>query len=205
MGALLRDQQGLLSHAGINIDLRCSSYHLLDRLLPVERVAKGLIPTAPVAAVTGALQWIGRDAFRRHPFNPAYQVNGEDVELCFDVQQHLDQQVWLCTEASAIHEAETTRSQDPLQAGNSADQLRLRARARHFLDHATGEQLRVLLQQQQRESQLLRDLVQDAHSGLELKAEELRQRLEEQEQVLLSLREERLRLRDQLDAREGCR
>ena len=33
-------------------------------------------------------------------------------------------------------------------------------------------------------------------------AEELRKHLEEQERVLLSLREERLRLRDQLDARE---
>ena len=140
------------------------------------------------------------------------------MELCFDVQQHLDQQVWLCTEASAIHEAETTRSQDPLQAGNSADQLLLRARTRHFLDHATGEQLRVLLQQQQRESQLLRDLVADDLPRLQAKeaqiraleqdfgnAEDLRQRLEEQETVLLSLREERLRLRDQLDAREDCR
>ena len=43
-----------------------SSYHL-DRLLPMDRVAKGMIPTAPVAAVTGALQWIGRDAFQRNP------------------------------------------------------------------------------------------------------------------------------------------
>ena len=218
VGALLRDQQGLLSHAGINTDIRCSSYHPLDRLVPVEQVAKGLIPTAPVAAVTGALQWIERDAFRTHPFNPAYQVNGEDVELCFDVQQHLDQQVWLCTEASAIHEAETTRSQDPLQASNSADQLRLRARTRHFLNHATGAQLRVLVQQQQRESQLLRDLVRNDLPRLQAKearlraleqefgnAEELRQRLEEQDTVLLTLREERLRLRDQLDAHEGCR
>ena len=137
-------------------------------------------------------------------------MNGEDVELCFDVQQHLDQQVWLCTEASAIHEAETTRSQDPLQAGNSADLLRLRARIRHFLDHATSEQLRVLLQQQQRESQLLRDLVKDdLPKDARLRefdnAEELLQHLKEQDKVLLSLREERLRLRDQLDAHEGCR
>ena len=36
-------------------------------------------------------------------------------------------------------------------------------------------------------------------------AEELRQHLEEQERVLLSLREERLRLRDRLDARKDCR
>ena len=218
VGALLRDQQGLLTHAGINFDLRCSSYHLLDRLLPVERVAKGLIPTAPVAAVTGALQWIGRDAFRQHSFNPAYQVNGEDVELCFDVQEHLDQQVWLCTEASAIHEAETTRSKDPLQTANSADELRLRARTRSFLNNATGEQLRVLLLQQQQESQLLRDLVRDELPRLQAKearlraleqefgnAEELRQRLKEQDTVLLTLREERLRLRGQLDAHEGCR
>ena len=75
----------------------------------------------------------------------------------------------------------------------------------------------MLLQQQQRESQLLRDLVRDDLPRLQTKeallraleqefgnAEELRQRLEEQDTVLLSLREERLRLRDQLDARESC-
>ena len=49
-------------------------------------------------------KWRGRRALPRHA-------------------KHLDQQVWLCTEASAIHEAETTRRQDPLQSGNSADQL----------------------------------------------------------------------------------
>ncbi|MCB4406958.1 hypothetical protein [Synechococcus sp. MU1642] len=201
VGALLRDNQGFLSHAGINFDLRCSSYHLLDRVLPVARIAEGLIPSAPVAAVTGALQWIDRDAFLRHPFNSEYLVNGEDVELCLDVQQHLGQEVWLCSDASAIHDAETTRSQDPLQAGNSADELRLRARTRNFLDQATGEQLRVLLQQQQRESQLLRDELQQECGN----AKQLRLRLKEQEAVLLSLREERLRLRDQLDAKEDCR
>ena len=157
----------------------------------------GMIPTAPVAAVTGvAMDWTDT----REPLQPAYQVNGEDGALLRRAQ-HLDQQVWLCTEASAIHEAETTRSQDPLQAGNSTDQLRLRARTRHFLDNATGEQLRVLLQQQQRESQLLRDLVQDELPRLQAKeeglraleqefgnAKELRQRLEEQDTVLLTLR-----------------
>ena len=205
VGALLRDQRGFLSHAGINFDMRCSSYHLLDRLLPVKKIAKGLIRSAPVGAVSGALQWIERDTFLRHPFNSSYQVNGEDVELCLDVQQHLGQQVWLCTEASAIHDAETTRSKDPLQAGNSADELRLRARTRQFLDQTTGEQLRVLLQQQQRESQILRDLVRDKLEQETGNEKQLRQRLQEQETVLLSLREERLRLRDQLDAQEGYR
>ena len=68
----------------------------------------------------------------------------------------------------------------------------------------------MLLQQQQRESQLLRELVRkDLPKDARLRefgnAEELLQRLKEQDKVLLSLREERLRLRDQLDAREGCR
>ena len=134
------------------------------------------------------------------------------------MQEHLGKQVWLCTEASAIHEAETTRRPRPLQSGNSADQLRLQARTRQFIDNATAEQLRVLLQQQQRESQLLRDLVVNELPRLQAKeaqirmleeefgnAEALRQRLEEQETVLLSLREERLRLRDQLNARKDCR
>ena len=131
-------------------------------------------------------------------------MNGEDVELCLDVQQHLGKQVWLCTAATAIHEAETTRRQDPRQAGNSADQLRLRARTRHFLDHTTEEQLRVLLQQQQLEAQLLRDQVRNGLQEGFCNARQLQQRLQEQETVLLALREERLKLRDQLDKREGC-
>ena len=149
-----------------------------------------MIPSAPVAAVTGALQWIERDTFLEHPFNSEYEVNGEDVELCLDVQEHLGQQVWLCTEASAIHNAETTRSQDPLQAGNSVDELRLRARTRQFLEHAPENSCEVLLQQQQlsRNPNCSRDELDQEFGN----AKQLRQRLEEQETVLLSLREERL-------------
>ena len=77
----------------------------------------------------------------------------------------------------------------------------MRARTKHFLAQATEEQLRVLLQQQQRESQLLRDELQQECGS----AKQLRLRLQEQETVLLSLREERLRLRDQLSAGEDCR
>ena len=216
VGALLRDQHGLLSHAGINFDSRCSSYHLLDRLLPAER--SDLTPTGPVAAVTGALQWIRREDFRRQPLNTAYRVCGEDVELCLDIQQYLSKQVWLCAEARAVHEAETTRSTQANQQGDSADLIRLRARTRAFLEQADADQLRVLLMQQQRESQQLRDLVREdlprlqameAHlTALEQEfgsAEEMRQQRDEDQAVLLSLREERLRLREKLDALETCR
>ena len=191
VGALLRDQHDLLSHAGINFDQRCSSYHLLDRMLSTNDI--GAITSAPAAAVTGALQWITRHDFQQHPFNETYIVCGEDVELCMDVQQDLKKQVWLCTEATAVHESETTRSQDESQAANSEDEMRLRARVKGFIEQASKKQLKVLLMQQQRESMHLRDLVA-GQLGEELKLER-----EEQEKVLLDLREERLRLKQQLE------
>ena len=195
VGALLRDQHDLVSHAGVNFDTRCSSYHLLDRMLNTSDI--GAIPSAPVAAVTGALQWIARNDFQQHPFNTAYKVCGEDIELCMDMQQDLKKQVWLCAEATAVHEAETTRSQDESQAGNSEDQIRLRARVKAFIEQASKKQLKVLLMQQQRESMHLRDLVA-GQLGEELKLER-----EEQEKVLLDLREERLRLKQQLELAGG--
>ena len=188
VGALLRDQHDLVSHAGVNFDTRCLSYHLLDRMLSTSDI--GAISSAPVAAVTGALQWITRQDFQLHPFNTAYNVCGEDIELCMDVQQDLKKQVWLCTEATAVHEAETTRSKDESQAANSEDQIRLRARVKAFIEQASKKQLKVLLMQQQRESMHLRDLVAGQ--------EELKLMREEQERVLLDLREERLRLKQQL-------
>ena len=203
VGALLRDQHDLISHAGVNFDLRCSSYHLLDRILSSSKLAN--IPSAPVPAVTGALQWIARQDFQQHPFNTAYHVCGEDIELCMDVQQDLKKQVWLCTDATAVHEAETTRSQDETQAGNSEDLIRLRARVQAFIEQASKKQLKILLMQQQRESMHLRDVVADQTGQLEI-AEELeleRKKREEQEKVLLDLREERLRLKQKLELTGG--
>ena len=113
------------------------------------------------------------------------------------MQQDLKKQVWLCTEATAVHEAETTRSQDESQAGNSEDQIRLRARVKTFIEQASKKQLKVLLMQQQRESMHLRDLVA-GQLGEELKLER-----GEQEKVLLDLREERLRLKQQLELAGG--
>ena len=143
------------------------------------------------------MQWIARHDFQQHPFNETYIVCGEDVELCMDVQQDLKKQVWLCAEATAVHESETTRSQDESQAGNSEDQMRLRARVKAFIEQASKKQLKTLLMQQQRESMHLRDLVA-GQLGEELKLER-----EEQEKVLLDLREERLRLKQQLELAGG--
>tara|TARA_B100001939_G_scaffold338489_1_gene344134 strand:+ start:643 stop:1572 length:930 start_codon:yes stop_codon:yes gene_type:complete len=194
VGARLRDQKGKLTHAGIQFDSKYSSYHPLDQL--IEASDTTLSPGGPVAAVTGALQWIRRQDFINQPYNTNYQVCGEDVELCLDVQEHLHQQVWLCNTATAIHESETTRSQQPDQGMNSVDLLRLRARTQSFIERATTDQLRVFLKQQQRESQQLRDLIREDLMD--------RQILEsEQERILMDMREERLRLKQELEILKG--
>ena len=115
-----------------------------------------------------------------------------------DVQQHLDQQVWLCTEASAIHEAKQPAARTRFRPATAPISLLARPHTelpgychrRTVARAATATATRI-------------PIVARSGAGRRsrLEAEELRQRLEEQEKVLLSLREERLRLRDQLDAR----
>ena len=229
VGAVLRDQQGRLTHAGINFDSRGSAYHLLDRLIPADRPE--VTPTGPVAAVTGALQWIRRDDFQRIQLNENYKVCGEDVELCLDVQQTLGQQVWLSGESCAIHESESTRSTQEGQGGNSEDLTRLRARVRSFLSQATPAQLQRFLQQQQWESHQLREIVihqlpellarvheleplqaevdrlrsieeqiKDLEEELRGRVNDLEEELRARDLVLMDLREERLRLKQRNEA-----
>ena len=194
VGARLRNNKGQLTHAGIQFDSKYSSYHPLDQL--IESSQTRLSPGGPIAAVTGALQWIRRRDFLKHPYNTSYKVCGEDVELCLDVQEYLHQQVWLCNQATAIHESETTRSQQPNQSNNSADMLRLRVRTKSFIEQASADQLRLMLGQQQRESEQLRDLISN-------KRPEYDQTKQEYERILLELREDRLKLKQELELIRG--
>jgi hypothetical protein len=211
---------------GINFDLRGSAYHILDQLVPANNPQ--LKTTGPVMAVTGALQWIRRSDALATPLNESYQVCGEDVELCLDLQQ-LGKQVWLCGEAEAIHEAESSRSHQPDQAANSADLLRLRSRYHDFVVQASPAQLQLLLEKQQWESMWLRDLIQqrkmlfeeriipikehistieerlmtieERHAELDLKREIELQGLRHDARALEDLNEERLRLKALLQRR----
>ena len=194
VGARLRDQEGKLAHAGIQFDNKYSSYHPLEKL--IKSTEKDLSPSGPVAAVTGALQWISHNDFLKLFYNTNYQVCGEDVELCLDVQEHMNQQVWLCNQATAIHESETTRSKEPDQSQNSPDLLRLRARTKSFIDQANADQLRIMLRQQQRESQQLRDLINHEFT------EDDRTK-KDHERILIELREDRLRLKQQIELIKG--
>lgn len=157
VGAMLRNKAGEICHLGINFDLRGSAYHILDKLMPANQPE--LKRTGPVVAVTGALQWIRRSDALATPLNESYRVCGEDVEICLDLQQQLGKQVWLCAEAEAIHEAESTRAQQPDQAAASEDLLRLRSRYHDFALQASTTQLQLLLEKQQWESMWLRDLI----------------------------------------------
>jgi len=162
VGALLRNGQDRLCHLGIHFDPEGSAYHALDGLWThheANRVASG-----PVPAVTGALQWIRRNDLQTLGLNEAYAVCGEDVELCLDVQQRLGQQVWLCAEAQAIHQGESTRTQQPGQGANPHDQERLQQRYQAFVQQASPDQLRLMLGRHQWESAQLRALVDDLAS-----------------------------------------
>ena len=200
VGAVLSTASGMLCHAGINFDIRGSAYHILDQLVPADQPSVAV--TGPVAAVTGALQWIRRADALAQPLNEHYRVCGEDVEVCLDVQQHLGKQVWICAEAHAIHEAESTREQQPDQAANSEDLLRLRSRYHSYLAQASAEQLRRLLAQQQSESQQLRQLLQERHALLDDRRAALEmelQKLRQDAQAIDDLQEERLRLKSLLE------
>ena len=198
VGARLRDKKGRLTHAGIQFDSKYSAYHPLDRLVNSSNMM--LSPGGPVAAVTGALQWIRRKTFLKQPYNTKYEVCGEDVELCLDIQQNLKQEVWLCNEATAIHESETTRNKEPNQVQSSKDLLRLRARTQKFIDEASPGQLRVLLHQQQRESQQLRDFINEQLPKLKSNEND---REVEQKRILIELNQERLRLKQDIELMRG--
>jgi hypothetical protein len=213
VGAVLRNKAGEIGHVGINFDLRGSAYHILDQLVPASNPE--LKTTGPVVAVTGALQWIRRSDALATPLNESYRVCGEDVELCLDLQQQLGKQVWLCGEAEAIHEAESSRAHQPDQAANSEDLLRLRSRYHDFVLQASPAQLQLLLEKQQWESMWLRDLIQqrnmlfdervmtieERHAQLDLKKEIELQGLRHDARALEDLNEERLRLKALLERR----
>ena len=214
VGARLRDKNGLLTQAGIQFDSQDSSYHPLDRL--VESSKPRSSPRSPLAAVTGALQGIRRGAFLKQPLHTRHHICDEDVKLCLDIQQLLNQVVLKCNQATAIHEWGTTRSQQPDQEQNSEDLLRLRAWTEKLLNQACADQLRVLLEQQQRELQTLRDPVRNELPRLKAqKAEFFKQRQfydnmvntrdleQEGKQVLFDLPEKRLRLKQDLELLPG--
>jgi GT2 family glycosyltransferase len=195
VGALLRNGQDRLCHLGIHVDPEGSAYHVLDRQWPHHQAAR--VASGPVLAVTGALQWIRRSDLQTLGLNEAYAVCGEDVELCLDVQQHLGKQVWLCAEAQAIHQGESTRTQQPGQGANPHDQERLQLRYQAFVQQASPDQLRLMLGRQQWESTQLRALVDDLVSRHTIQMDDLTSRHANQLETLITSHNLRTALQQQ--------
>jgi GT2 family glycosyltransferase len=171
VGARLRHSNGLLAHAGMAFDTRNNAYHVLENLLPAD-CDWATEADRPVPVVTGALMLLARNTFQQLRFQEQYRQCGEDVELCLDLRQHLNQHVWLCAGASGIHESETTREKQENQDYLSEDKVRMRARYCQFLSEASTDQLQLELRNSQQEAHLLRKVVQSR--SIENKSESLK-------------------------------
>ena len=204
VGARLRHANGLLAHAGIAFDARNNAYHPLENLLPAD-CDWATEADRPVPAVTGALMLLARNTFQQLRFQEQYRQCGEDVELCLDLRQRLNQQVWLCAGASGIHESETTREKQEKQDYLSEDKVRMRARYCQFLSEASTDQLQLELRNSQREADILRQVVQsktlanNSETQLNLKQiSELKIELTAEKKLTTSLHLNRLQLEQDL-------
>jgi GT2 family glycosyltransferase len=183
VGARLRHSNGLLAHAGMGFDSRNNAYHMLENLLPAD-CDWAIEADRPVPAVTGAVMLLARNTFQELRFQEQYRQCGEDVELCLDLRQHLNKQVWLCVGASGIHESETTRQHQESSEQLSEDRVRMRARYHRFINEVSSDQLQLELRCSQREVEILKEIGQsNALALLEKQESEARREFEEIEEI----------------------
>ncbi|MFT3729158.1 MAG: glycosyltransferase [Terricaulis sp.] len=107
VGGRLRYGDGRLQHAGVYFRDDNTPYHV-DKLTheidaPKHRASKF------VPAVTGAFLFIRGDEFRELMFDEAYEVAGEDIDLCLRYRRQFDREIYYCAEATAQHLENVTR------------------------------------------------------------------------------------------------
>ena len=126
VGGNLRDKENNLKHAGVNFNFLNSAYHFLENLIKFDN---GFLNSSfIIPASTGALMITRKDFFKELKFNERYEVCGEDIELCLDINQFLKKEIWYCNKFKGIHEAESTRKITPNQQKNIHDKRRLKRR-----------------------------------------------------------------------------
>ena len=140
IGSRLRDKKNGIKHAGILFNLFNSPYHRLEGLVNAEHIIINQ-QNEKISAVTGALMLIPKDVINQIKLNENYNVYGEDVELCLDIRQHLDKEIFYCPSFSGIHEAESTRSKIKNQLKNNRDKKRLIKRYQSFLKNISLKNL----------------------------------------------------------------
>ena len=142
VGGNLRDKKNNLTHAGVNFNFLNSPYHYLEKLIKYDNnFVKGnfIIP-----ASTGALMITKKKIFEKLKFNECYEICGEDIELCLDINQLLGKEIWYCKKFKGIHEAESTRKRVPNQLKSISDKRRLKNRYYLYLTNLDILELRRL-------------------------------------------------------------
>ena len=140
IGGNLRDKENNLTHAGVNFNFLNSPYHFLENLIKYHNtfLNKNFI----ISASTGALMITRKEIFKELKFNERYQVCGEDIELCLDINELLGKEIWYCCKFKGIHEAESTRKNIPNQQKNIFDKRRLKSRYSLYLRNIDIKELR---------------------------------------------------------------
>ena len=139
VGGNLRDRKNVLTHAGVNFNFFNSPYHFLEGQINYQN--NFLNGNFIIPASTGALMLTRKIFFKDIQLNENYHVCGEDIELCLDIRQLLEREIWFCNLFTGIHEAETTRKKIPYQNKNIFDKKRLLKRYSLFLNSLERDQL----------------------------------------------------------------
>ena len=140
VGGNLRNKNNNLTHAGVNFNFLNSPYHFLENLIKFDNnfISHNFI----ISASTGALMITRKKYFENLKFNEHYEVCGEDIELCLDINQLFGKEIWYCSKFKGIHEAESTRKNVPNQQKNNFDKRRLKSRYSFYLKNIDIKELR---------------------------------------------------------------
>lgn len=132
LGGRLRDQFGNLTHCGLLFNIFHLPYHFLE---DVVRHDDDIVisNSYAISAVTGALMLINSENIKKLRFNNEYSICGEDIELCLDIRERLNCDVFYCHKLSAIHESESTRRYFRNQKSSLKDKILLSKRYIRFI------------------------------------------------------------------------
>ena len=132
IGGRLRDKSGYLMHSGLLFNILHLPYHFLEGLIRSDH-AIAITNNYPISAVTGALMLISSEKISDVRFNNKYSICGEDIELCLDIREKLNYDIFYCHKFSGIHESESTRRYFANQKSSLKDKILLAKRYRRFI------------------------------------------------------------------------
>lgn len=140
LGGKLRDRKGTLMHCGLLFNIFHLPYHFLEGLANND---DDIIASKSykISAVTGALMLTKYEILKNVRFNSKYDICGEDIELCLDIRENLNLNIFYNSEFSGIHESETTRKRTKDQSSSWKDKLLISTRYFRFISRTSLDNL----------------------------------------------------------------